>query len=55
MPKQIVEKWKLSQSHDWFDHGCPDFKSGFRGLLISDRIRDGGQALIAGIVDGNKK
>lgn len=55
MPKQMVEKWKHSQSNDWFDHGCSDFESGFRSLQIPDRIHDGGPVSTSGFLDGNKK
>lgn len=54
-PKQMVEKGKLSQSNDWFDHGCSDFECGFRSLQIPARIHDGGQVLTSGFLDGNKK
>ena len=55
MPKQMVEKWKLSRPDDWFDHGCSDFESGFRSLQIPDRIHDGGPVSTSGFLDRKKK
>lgn len=55
MPKQMVEKWKLSQSHDWLDPVALISQVVCRSLQIPDRICDGGKALIGGSLNRNKK